>query len=353
MPILSEPTPETFPGIVDVLPDALVVVDATGTLRFANARAEELFDTPRDALVGRPVAELVPGLAVAVSGLLAGPCGDERLELSVLRGADELPVAVWLARLDTGSEQLVAATIRDDSKHPMLHDASVRMRDELVASVSHELLTPLTSIIGYAEVLVDLGGQVDADHAARMLAIIERNAARELRLVEDLLTLAALGATGLTVSTAPTDLDRIAADVLRAQVVAATETGVQLRHTSRGRVMVDGDLMRLEQVVRHVVGNAIKFTPSGGHVTVEVSLEEGYGVLSVVDQGAGIGPEELPRLFEGLYRGSHAVDLHVPGAGLGLPIVKGIVEAHGGRIDVESEHGEGTRVLVRIPLASC
>jgi len=352
VPILSDPTPETCPGIVDAVPDALVVVDGAGLVRFANARAEAFFGRPRHQLRGRPAGELVPGLDHAVQQSLADRCPDERLELSAARGPGvEHPVEVWLVRVPVDADEMVAVTVRDDSERRSLRDASARMRDELFASVSHELRTPLTSIIGYTELLVDMGEQAVSEQAARLIAVIERNAERELRLVEDLLTLAALGAATLTVQPAPTDLGPLAEEVVRAHAAVAREAGVELRHETRAEACVRGDAHRLQQVVRNLVGNALKFTATGGVVTVTTSADGAHGVLVVEDQGVGIATEELPRLFEGLYRGAHAVSAHLPGAGLGLPIVKGIVDAHGGEVDVESRRGRGTRVLVRIPLA--
>lgn len=351
MHILSEPTPETCPGIVDAVPDAVVVVDGAGTVRYANARAEVFFGSLRHQLVGSPAGELVPGLDLAVHQVLAAGGREERLELSARRpNAGEHPVVVWLARVAVGDDEMVTVTVRDEG--PSLREASARMRDELFASVSHELRTPLTSIIGYTELLVDMGEQALSEQAARLISVIERNAERELRLVEDLLTLASLGSSGgLTVEPAPTALGPIVEHVVASHAVTATEAGVELRSAATGEVWVRGDATRLDQVLRNLVGNAIKFTPAGGHVTVAVTTEGDHGVLAVEDQGIGVAADELPRLFEGLFRGAHAVTEHLPGAGLGLPIVKGIVDAHGGKIDVESERGQGTRVLVRIPLA--
>ncbi len=352
MPILSEPTPETCPGIVDAVPDALVVVDAAGVVRFANARAEVFFGDLRHQLVGQSAGTLVPGLDIAVRQALAEARPDERLELSAFRGqAGEHPVEVWLARVAVDSDEMVTVSIRDDSERRSLRAASVRMRDELFASVSHELRTPLTSIIGYTELLVDMGEHALSEQAARLIEVIERNAERELRLVEDLLTLASIGASTLTVQPAPTDLAAIAATVVEAHQGTATEAGVELRCTAHGEVWVRGDAHRLQQVVCNLVGNALKFTPEGGHVGVALDTDGAHGVLLVEDQGVGVSAEELPLLFEGLYRGTHAVAAHLPGAGLGLSIVKGIIDAHGGEIDVQSRHGQGTRVLVRIPLA--
>ena len=354
MPTLSEPTPETCRGIVDAVPDALVVVDASGEVRYANARAEVFFGSLRHQLVGRPAGELVPGLDQAVHQLLTQGGPDERLELSAVRPpAGEHPVEVWLARVAVDAVEMVTVTVRDDRERRSLRDASARMRDELFASVSHELRTPLTSIIGYTELLVDMGEQAISEQAARLVAIIERNAERELRLVEDLLTLASLGAAGgLSVEPAPTQLWPIARKVVQAYTAQAAEAGIELRCAGApGEVWVRGDGPRLEQVLRNLVGNAIKFTPSGGQIIVGISTDDAHGVVSVEDQGVGVAADELPRLFEGLFRGAHAVTAHLPGAGLGLPIVKGIIDAHGGEIDVESERGHGTRVLVRVPLA--
>ena len=344
MPTLSQPTPEVFSGIVDASPDALVVVARDGAVRFANTAAESLFGRPRGELVGGRVADLVPDLGLVVSS--------ERVELVAVGPAGELPVEVWASPVTDAGEPLLAVTVRDLRGRPSLAEASARMRDDLIASVSHELRTPLTSIIGYTEILVEMGEQAVSQQAAELLSVIERNAARELRLVEDLLTLASLKTSGLAFHASPTDLVAVVADVVRDHALPATEAGVQLHHSGPSQLWVAGDVARLGQVVRNLVGNALKFTPAGGRVAVELSAQATHGVLVITDQGIGVAAEELPRVFERLYRGAHAVAAHLPGAGLGLPIVKGIVDAHGGDIDVESEQGRGTRFVVRIPLAT-
>jgi signal transduction histidine kinase len=337
---------------VDAVPDALLVVDAGGTVRFANVCAERLLRRDGALLVGESASLLLPGVLDAVARTLADRAQPLRVEL-LATCADGVEVAVdaRLSRFEDSGEELVLVVLSDDTERPSLQDASARMRDELFASVSHELRTPLTSILGYTEILVDMGEHGVSGQAAELLAVIERNAERELRLVEDLLTLAALGGTGLRVTPAPTDLAPVVAEVLQELAPSATGAGVLLRHTGTEELWVSGDAHRLRQVVSKLVGNAIKFTPTGGSVGVALSTEGGHAVLCVENQGVGVAPHELPRLFDGLFRGAHAVSAHLPGAGLGLPIVKGIVDAHGGEIDVESEHGEGTRVLVRLPLA--
>lgn len=353
VPLLSEPSvPETFPGIVDAVPDAVVVVDASGAVRFANARAEVLFDSLRHELVGRPAGELVAGLCDAARAMLRSDGPDERIELTARRlSAGDLPVEVWLARIRQDGEEMVTVAIRDDSERRSLREASTRMRDDLFASVSHELRTPLTSIIGYTEILVDMGEHAVSAHATELLSVIERNATRELRLVEDLLMIASLDASALVFHATPIDLAEIVADAVARVRSSAADGGVEVRFSGADPVQVCGDRHRLKQVVRNLLCNAVKFTPRGGQVSVELVADGSSVGLVVDDQGVGVSADELPRLFEQLYRGSHAVDAHLRGVGLGLPIVKEIVDAHGGHIDLESRHGEGTRVAVRLPLA--
>ena len=352
VPTLSTPTPDLVSGIVDAAPDALVVVDADGRLQFANARAEACFGQARADLVGQPIGSFVPGVDEAVAGLLAAGATEQRLELTArgVAGAD-VPVEVWLSRI-SGVDGLVAVAVRDDSERRSLREASVRLREELIASVSHELRTPLTSIIGYTELLADMGEQALSEQAAGLLAVIERNAERQLRLVEDLLTLAALGSARFAVDVAPTDLVGVVSEAVAALSDDAVRAGVELSCTCPEELWVSGDALRLAQMVTNLLTNAVKFTAVGGSVVVRLSAGRSRGVLRVTDQGIGVPPDEVPLLFEGFFRGAHAVDLHLPGAGLGLPIVKGIVDAHGGEIVVDSTSDRGTTVEIRLPLAT-
>ena len=352
VPTLSKPPLELLPGIVDAAPDALVVVDAAGRLQFANARAEVFLGYDRSELVGLPITSFVPGAGEAVAELLQGTATEQRVELTAVSptGA-EVPVEVWLSRI-AGADGLVAAAIRDDSERRSMREASTRLREELIASVSHELRTPLTSIIGYTELLADMGEHAVSEQAAELLAVIERNAERELRLVEDLLTLAALGSARLAVDHTPTDLVAVVAEVVAAVSEHAAEAGVELRCTRPEELWVSGDALRLAQMVTNLLTNAVKFTAPGGRVLVDLSAGITHGVLTVADQGVGVPAEEVPLVFEGFFRGAHAVDRNLPGAGLGLAIVKGIVDAHSGEIDVESCCERGTTVEIRLPLAT-
>lgn len=356
-----EPAPDVYRGMIDAAPDAMVVVDSNGVIRLVNNQAEAVFGHSREELLGRPIEVLIPqrfrpdhlqhrGDYAAQAG--ARPMGAGLELYAMRRDGQEFPVEISLSPLDTPQGRFFSAAIRDVSERKAIEQASERMRDELIATVSHELRTPLTSILGYTEILVDMGDEAVSEQAAQLLEIVRRNAERELRLVEDLLTLAFLGASALTVDPTPTDLGPLARSVREDLAAQAAEAGVMLTCIGLRTLWVDGDQGRLTQVVTNLVINAIKFTPAGGRVEVRLLSDGRHALLEVADDGVGLSPEEVPQVFDRLYRAPGAVNGQVPGAGLGLPIVKGIVEAHAGEIGVESRPGHGTTVTVSLPLAS-
>jgi signal transduction histidine kinase len=223
-----------------------------------------------------------------------------------------------------------------------------RLKDEFFALVSHELRTPLTSIIGYLELVLDDDDQLSPD-ARRFLEVVERNAKRLLRLVGDMLFVAQVEAGRLTLESGPVDVELVAADAVEAARPAAERAGVSIAlHPATVRP-VAGDRDRLGQMLDNLISNALKFTPDGGRV--DVGLEDaGDGcVLRISDTGMGIPGSEQQRLFERFFRASSATSRAVPGAGLGLTIVKTIVEAHGGTVGLTSREGEGTSVRVELP----
>ncbi len=228
--------------------------------------------------------------------------------------------------------------------------ARLRQLDELketfLATVSHELRSPLTSIREAAHLLGDqvTGGLTPKQ--ARLVAIVEESSERLLRLVNQLLDLSRLRAGMLPIERGPVELDRVVAravDELRAQ---AEEAGVAVAvEAAARRLTVTGDHDRLVQVVVNLLANAVRFTPRGGRVTVRLLEAVGEVELQVEDTGAGIPAPALPEIFD-WYRQAHPGR---GGTGLGLAIVRGIVEAHGGRVTVESQEGKGTRFTVLLP----
>jgi PAS domain S-box-containing protein len=221
-------------------------------------------------------------------------------------------------------------------------------KSEFLSSVSHELRTPLTSILGYAALLrEDTEGVVDADDH---IEVIERNASRQLRLVEDLLSIARIQAGEFEVHRLPIDLAEVVRLGVEAMRPAAEEAGLRLELDCTGPVRVLGDTDRLDQVLANLLANAIKFTPRGGRVEVRLGSTPEEATLMVADDGPGIQPEDRARLFERLFRGDDVKRLQVSGAGLGLAIARSIIEAHGGTIEVRTEPGEGATFELTLPL---
>jgi PAS domain S-box-containing protein len=210
-----------------------------------------------------------------------------------------------------------------------------RAKSEFLSSVSHELRTPLTSILGYTALLREdteglpgVGEHID---------VIERNARRQLRLVEDLLSIARIQAGEFEVHRCPVDLAEVVRLGVEGMRPAADEAGLRLEAEGKPPVRVCGDADRLDQVLANLLSNAIKFTPAGGRVSVRLSTTPEEAVLTVTDTGPGIQPQERARLFDRLFRGDDVTRLQVSGAGLGLAIARSIVEAHDGTIEARAD----------------
>lgn len=359
---------QLFAGVFEASPDAIVVTDNRGHVVAANSRCLEVFGHRPEDLLGRSVEELVPARSRS-----AHPERRERfagtpaqrpmglLELAAVRAdGSEFPAEISLAQIDVDGRRYVCATVRDITDRRRIQHTADRVRDELMATISHELRTPLTSIVGYTELLTDLGEGELGPQARRMLAVIDRNARRELRLVNDLLTLAHVQEEGLAVAREPVDLELVARACVEDARFDARKRGVRLLVEPDGasRLCVLGDAQRLGQVVGNLLANAVKFSRPGGTVTVALRDEPGSAgeepavLLQVADSGTGMSAEEVAQVFDRLYRAPSAVRDQVPGAGLGLSIAKAVVEAHGGTIEVESERDRGTTVTVRLTAAA-
>jgi signal transduction histidine kinase len=268
--------------------------------------------------------------AAAVVGLFAA------------EAAVALERADLLARLETLNRMLA---VQVDALR-----VSDQLKSDFVSSVSHELRTPLASILGYLDVLLE--GEVGelTPEQTEFVGIVDNNARRLLNLINDLLTLSGIEGGRMLLRPEPVDLrPLIERHVLDLQVAAA-EKGLDLAlRLPAEELVVDVDPERVGQVVTNLVANAVKFTEPGGRVRVDLRPEGGHAVLAVSDTGIGI-PEDSDRLFQRFFRARNATDAAIPGTGLGLAICKGIVDAHGGDIAVESETNRGTTLRVSLPM---
>jgi signal transduction histidine kinase len=219
------------------------------------------------------------------------------------------------------------------------------LKDTLLANVSHDLRTPLTAILGYAELLRRRGGLTEQQ--ARAANVIERNARRLLRMVNGLLLLASQRAGQLTLDREPVDLVQLANEALELAQPLATEADVDLRlDTQSPTTRIDGDRMRLTQLLDNLLANAIKFSPNGGQVTVRVWHDASTACLEIEDDGPGIPADTLEHLYQPFATGSGNPR---SGTGLGLAIVRAIADAHQATINLDSQPQRGTRFNIRFP----
>jgi len=322
----------------------------------------------RRLVVAAPRPRL-PVLAILSEGLLPPLLGGGILALLLALGlafwmarwvADPLQQVIVAARSfpsapsgpvpERGPREVRALTRAFNAMTQRLQAAQKSQRD-FVANVSHELKTPLTSIQGFAQAILD--GTADSKQALRQSAeVIYAEAARMHRMVLDLLDLARLDAGVLELKMDALDVAALLSHVVERFTPAASAAGVQLSvHASSRLPPLLGDGDRLAQVFINLVDNALKFTPAGGTITLRAAHDRAELHVSVSDTGKGIPAEALPHVFERFYRADLARsggERH--GFGLGLAIAKEIIEAHGGRISVRSAEGRGTAFIVHLPL---
>lgn len=226
-----------------------------------------------------------------------------------------------------------------------------RAHTDFVANASHELRTPLASIIGYVETLADEGPAIEPAQAARFHETVLREARRLQSLVDDLMSLSRVEAEKHDQPREQLDLNRLVQQASRDASGQDRQEQLDFRLPEE-RLCVRGDRQQLEQLVRNLVDNALKYGAPGGSVEVSLTAEEPHtAVLTVRDQGDGIAPEHLPHLTRRFYRTDPGRSRAAGGTGLGLAIVKHIVERHRGRLDIASRLGSGTTVTVRLPQA--
>ncbi|WNG31054.1 hybrid sensor histidine kinase/response regulator [Cystobacter fuscus] len=225
-----------------------------------------------------------------------------------------------------------------------------RLKDEFLATVSHELRTPLTAMLGWVQVLRN--GNLPPEKRERALETVERNARAQGQLIEDLLDVSRIMSGKLKLDVGPVEMGHVVEQALESVRPAADAKGLRLQTAldSTGHVM--GDARRLQQVVWNLLSNAVKFTPKGGRVQVFVERRDSAVEITVADTGPGIAPEFLPHVFERFRRAEGALTRRAGGLGLGLSIVKQLVEMHGGTVAAFSEGvDQGATFTVRLPLS--
>jgi signal transduction histidine kinase len=336
------------------LPDAVVVVGRDGVVTYVNHATERLAKVGAEQLRDRRLDEVLPLLDGAgnawwgCSSRLRRLPGVRRIparELQLVLGSRVVPVelAATFLRDERGEFLEALCVLRDDSARRR-GDVT---RAELISTLAHELRSPLTSVKGFTSTLLHRWERFPDDQKRFMLATVNDDADRVTRLINELLDVSRIEAGRLELRRRPVDLPKIAADVVeRFKLDPDGHTFAISFPEDFPEVYADAD--KVAQVLTNLVENAVKYS-DGGMVSVSGEVADGSVEVVVGDQGIGIPADQIPLIFTKFYRrGGRGAP---SGTGLGLYIARGLVEAHGGRISVESEVGRGTGVRFRLPLS--
>ena len=325
-------------GILAGMTEGVLVVDAAGKIRLLNTAIRQAFELT-DAALGKTVLEVFRNAGLAEL-LGAAPAAGE---LTFLQPAERV-FTVQAGQL-TGASGVVVV-FHDITRLKQLEN----VRKDFVANVSHELRTPLAVIKGYVETLLDEEPQTP-ETAKQFLETIQRHSRRLELLIDDLLNISALESQQAKLDCAPVSLRATAAAVIEELSQRARDKNIQVTlEIPADLPAAAADVQRLHEVFVNLLDNAIKYTPAGSRVQVSAVPSNGQLKVCVADNGPGIAAEHLARIFERFYRVDKARSRELGGTGLGLAIVKHIVQAHGGKVWVESELERGSRFYFTLPV---
>ena len=352
-------------AILRSMVEGVAVIDARERLVFFNSAFAGILNLDAEQSGGRPLIEIIRNsqlLALIRKALQ----GEEGLQGNIAMGfVQQRSFSVTAAPvnpLDFGGAAKDSSPASAESNKPsgavvVLHDVTElrrleRVRQDFVANVSHEFKTPLTAIQGFAETLL-AGALDDPKNNRRFLEIIREHAARLARLTDDLMKLARIEAGKLEVQFFPVNLAELAEGCEETALLKASRKQIILEMDVPAALpLVRGDANLLHEVLQNLLDNAVQYTQPGGKIHVGTVVRERDVVITVTDTGIGIPLTDQERIFERFYRVDAARSREAGGTGLGLSIARHIVEAHGGRIWVESEVGAGSKFSFSVPLAS-
>jgi signal transduction histidine kinase len=335
--------------IVAKIADGIIVVDERGIVRFVNPAALALFDRREEELLGR------------VLGFPA--IGEDKAEVDLRRRGGDCAIAqMRVVKIEWQGNRAYLLSLRDiterkraeEERQQLLEraEAANRIKDEFLAVVSHELRTPLNPILGWSKLLRTK--RLSESKRMQALETIERNASLQAQLIDDLLDISRILRGKLSVNAIPLNLAKIAKAAIETVSLAATAKSIEIHTDFEPEVgLVSGDANRLQQVVWNLLSNAVKFTPSGGRIDVRLDRVDGYVQLQVSDTGKGINPDFLPYIFDYFRQENSTSTRAVGGLGLGLAIVRHLVELHGGTVEADSPGlNQGATFSVQLPVIS-
>lgn len=333
--------------ILDSMVEGVCALDRTGRVLWMNGSAERLFGVRQQDAAGKRLLELFrrPEINELINEVLTRQQPAIR-EIQVL-GPQEQVIRFQGAPCESGQTGAALVFVAQDVTEIRRLE---RMRREFVANVSHELKTPLTSIKGLVETLLN-GALEDLANNRRFVAMIDEDATRLTQLIDDLLELSQIESKVAPLALRPVDLRGLIQDLVPRLRQQANERQVTLEVSlPTDTPPVTGDSDRLRQVFLNLLDNAVKFNKPGGRVTVSARREPPLLSLSVEDTGIGIPEQDLQRIFERFYRVDKARSRELGGTGLGLAIVKHLIDLHHGTINVCSQPGRGSTFTIALPL---
>ena len=335
--------------IINCMADGVLVTDKEGRVVLTNPAAGRLLGIEAEAQVGKPLREAIgeEKLVEAVDGVLRQQNPEVATISQEIQRNDTLIRAHTAAVKSEEGEVLGTVTVLQDMSHLLELD---RMKGEFIAMVSHELRSPLSAIEQNITLILEgLAGEL-TEKQRHLLSRAKERTKGLLQLIGDLLELSRIDAGMAVQKKEPLQVEEVVKRVIEMMEGEAQKKEIALSFEASAPVPpVLGDRDNLEGVFTNLVSNAIKYTPSGGKVRVEVRGEGDYVKATVSDTGIGIPKEDLPRIFDKFYRVKSEKTRGIVGTGLGLSIVKSIVDAHLGSITVESEEGKGTTFTVLLP----
>lgn len=361
--------------LLDAVGQAVIATKPDGTIIYWNRAATELYGWTVEEALGRnamdllvnettwvQAAEIMAALRNGQSwkGEFLSRCRDGRLIPTIVTDSpiyDEEGTLIGIIGVSTDiSERKHAEAERlllleREQQARTAAEAAVKMRDQFLSIASHELKTPLTALLGNAQFLQRRAAQgaTLSERDQQRLAIITEQTMRFSRMIDMLLDVSHIELRRITINCMPVDIlqlvERLVHEIQQT-VVQHTITC----DTPTAPLVVEGDELRLGQVVQNLLQNAIKYSPSGGTIAIRVAQQATMVTIAVSDQGIGIPADELPHLFSQFYRAQNVKKQHIVGMGIGLYVVKELVTLHGGTIDVVSTEGEGSTFTISLPL---
>ena len=347
-PVSARPAPDAGDALLAAAlhdtADGVAIVDGDGRLAFVNPALAASLDGQTGAAAGRRLCDVVDVTGVDVSDVLAATLAQGRWSGEVR--ARPPATGLWEAtftRLSAATPGVVGV-FRDVREKRELE----QFRADFLSTVTHDIRSPLTVILGYTELLGD-GKHPSPEMFAETIQRIKESGEQIHALVSNFLELSRIEAGRLVLDRRPIDLDELVMRAVEQHTPRANRKGVALTLESGLLPPVVVDRPQMERVFANVLGNAVKYTPSGGRITVTTGNRSGHALIAVQDTGPGISSDEMPHIFE-KYRRARATR-RVEGTGLGLFIAKTITAAHGGDIHVDSAPGIGSTFTVLVPAA--